>query len=302
MAEIQFADYIFPAFDQIVNEAAKYRYRSGGEFDCGKLTIRAPYGAVGHGGHYHSQSPEAYFAHTPGIKVVVPRSPIQAKGLLLASARDPNPIVFLEPKYGNFDIIFDQFSRVSLIYTTPRVPCDVRYFVPLLYRMLITSWNPILCPIHIFRYMYRGASEDVPIGDYELPLGKADIMATGDDITLIGWGSQLQILRAAADMATEKLGISCELIDLRTIMPWDQETVINSVIKTGRCVVAHEAPLSAGFAGEISSVIQENCFLHLEAPVQRVCGWDTPFPLTNEPFYVPDKFRCFEAIKKVVEY
>ena len=150
--------------------------------------------------------------------------------------------------------------------------------------------------------MYRGASEDVPIGDYELPLGKADIMTSGDDITLIGWGSQLQILRAAADMATEKLGVSCELIDLRTIMPWDQETVVNSVIKTGRCVVAHEAPLSAGFAGEISSVIQENCFLHLEAPVQRVCGWDTPFPLTNEPFYVPDKFRCFEAIKKAVEY
>lgn len=249
LAEIQFADYIFPAFDQIVNEAAKYRYRSGGEFDCGRLTIRAPYGAVGHGGHYHSQSPEAYFAHTPGVKVVVPRSPIQAKGLLLASARDPNPIVFLEPKY-----------------------------------------------------MYRGAAEDVPIGDYELPLSKADVMFEGSDVTLVGWGSQLQILRASAEMAKEKLGVSCELIDLRTIMPWDQTTIIESVIKTGRCVIAHEAPLSAGFAGEISSVVQENCFLHLEAPVQRVCGWDTPFPLTNEPFYVPDKFRCFEAIKRTVEY
>eukprot|EP00040_Diaphanoeca_grandis_P003955 m.26495 g.26495 ORF g.26495 m.26495 type:complete len:387 (-) comp15427_c0_seq1:97-1257(-) len=249
MAEIQFADYIFPAFDQIVNEAAKYRYRSGGEFDCGGLTIRAPYGAVGHGGHYHSQSPEAYFAHTPGIKVVVPRSPSQAKGLLLACARDPNPIVFLEPKY-----------------------------------------------------MYRGAAEEVPIGDFELPLSKADVMTEGTDITLIGWGSQLQILRAAADMATAQHGVSCELIDLRTIMPWDQETVIKSVLKTGRCVVAHEAPISAGFAGEISSVIQEHCFLHLEAPVQRVCGWDTPFPLTNEPFYVPDKFRCYEAIVKAINY
>jgi len=249
MAEIQFADYIFPAFDQLVNEAAKYRYRSGGEFDCGQLTVRAPYGAVGHGGHYHSQSPEAYFAHTPGLKVVVPRSPIQAKGLLLASARDPNPVIFFEPKY-----------------------------------------------------MYRGAAEEVPVGDYEIELSKAEVMTEGDDITLIGWGSQLQILRAAANMAEEKLGVSCELIDLRTIMPWDQETVIASVLKTGRCVVAHEAPVTGGFAGEISSKIQEECFLHLEAPVQRVCGWDTPFPLTNEPFYVPDKFRCFEAIKKAIEY
>lgn len=249
MAEIQFADYIFPAFDQIANEAAKYRYRSGGEFDCGGLTIRAPYGAVGHGGHYHSQSPEAYFAHTPGVKVVVPRSPIQAKGLLLASARDPNPVIFLEPKY-----------------------------------------------------MYRGAAEEVPICDYELPLGKADVMMTGTDVTLIGWGSQLQILRASADMAKEKLGVSCELIDLRTIMPWDSEAVCASVMKTGRCVVAHEAPLTAGFGAEIASTIQERCFLHLEAPIQRVCGWDTPFPLSNEPFYVPDKFRCFEAIKKVIEY
>jgi len=249
MAEIQFADYIFPAFDQIVNEAAKYRYRSGGEFDCGRLTIRAPYGAVGHGGHYHSQSPEAYFAHTPGVKVVVPRSPIQAKGLLLASARDPNPIVFLEPKY-----------------------------------------------------MYRGAAEEVPVGDYELPLGAADVMLEGDDVTLVGWGSQLQILRAAAQMAREQLGVSCEVIDLRTIMPWDADTVCRSVCKTGRCVVAHEAPLTGGFGAEVSSKVQEECFLHLEAPVQRVAGWDTPFPLSNEPFYVPDKFRCFEAIKKVVEY
>lgn len=249
MAEIQFADYIFPAFDQLVNEAAKYRYRSGGEFDCGSLTVRAPYGAVGHGGHYHSQSPEAYFAHTPGLKVVVPRSPIQAKGLLLASARDPNPVIFFEPKY-----------------------------------------------------MYRGAVEEVPIGDYEIPLSSADVMQKGDDITLIGWGSQLQILRAAAAMAEEKLGVSCEIIDLRTIVPWDQKTVCESVIKTGRCVVSHEAPITGGFGGEIIATIQEECFLNLEAPVGRVCGWDTPFPLSNEPFYVPDKHRCFEAIKATIEF
>jgi 2-oxoisovalerate dehydrogenase E1 component beta subunit len=142
----------------------------------------------------------------------------------------------------------------------------------------------------------------VPVGDYELPLGKADVMIEGSDVTLIGWGSQLQILRAAGEVAREKLGVSCELIDLRTIMPWDRETVCASVMKTGRCVIAHEAPLTAGFGAEISSSIQEECFLHLEAPIQRVCGWDTPFPLSNEPFYVPDKWRCYEAIKKVVEF
>jgi len=249
MCEIQFADYIFPAFDQIVNEAAKYRYRSGGEFDVGNLTIRSPYGAVGHGGHYHSQSPEAYFAHTPGLTVVIPRSPIQAKGLLLASARDPNPVIFFEPKA-----------------------------------------------------MYRGAAEEVPVGDFELPLRKAEVMIEGNDITLLGWGSQLQILRAAALMAEEQLGVSCELIDLRTILPWDQQTICESVVKTGRMVVAHEAPVTGGFAGEIIATVQNECFLHLEAPIQRVCGWDTPFPLTNEPFYVPDKHRCFEAIKRAIEY
>ena len=142
----------------------------------------------------------------------------------------------------------------------------------------------------------------VPIGDYELPLGVADVMLEGTDVTLVGWGSQLQILRASAAMAKDTLGVSCEVIDLRTISPWDREAVAASVIKTGRCVVAHEAPLTAGFGAEIAAAVQEDCFLHLEAPVQRVCGWDTPFPLSNEPFYVPDKFRCYEAIKKAVEY
>eukprot|EP00052_Salpingoeca_macrocollata_P031325 m.322482 g.322482 ORF g.322482 m.322482 type:complete len:369 (+) comp27019_c0_seq1:58-1164(+) len=249
IAEVQFADYIFPAFDQLVNEAAKYRYRSGNQFNCGKLTVRTPYGAVGHGGHYHSQSPEAYFAHTPGLKVVIPRSPIQAKGLLLASVRDPNPVIFFEPKY-----------------------------------------------------MYRGAVEQVPIGDYTLPLGVADVMQTGSDVSVIGYGSQIQVLRAACDMAREKLGVSCELIDLRTIVPWDRDCVIKSVKKTGRAVVSHEAPLTCGFGAELAASIQDECFLHLEAPVMRVCGWDVPFPLIFEPFYVPDKLRVFEAIKKAVEY
>lgn len=249
IAEIQFADYIFPAFDQIVNEAAKYRYRSGNLYDCGSLTIRAPCGAVGHGALYHSQMPEAFFGHTPGIKVVVPRSPSQAKGLLLASIRDKNPVIFLEPKI-----------------------------------------------------LYRQAVEEVPIHDYELPLSKAEVVIEGSDVTLLGWGTQVHVLREVVNMAYEKLGVSCELIDLRTIVPWDEETVTKSVIKTGRMVIAHEAPLTGGYAGEIASTVQQECFLNLEAPIQRVCGHDTPFPHVFEPFYLPDKFRCFEAVKKVIDF
>jgi len=248
IAEMQFADYIFPAFDQLVNEAAKYRYRSGDEFDCGGLTVRAPCGAVGHGGHYHSQSPEAYFAHTPGLKVVMPRSPKQAKGLLLASIREPDPVIFFEPKA-----------------------------------------------------LYRAAVEDVPVGDYMIPLGEADIMRRGDNITIVGWGAQLRVLENACDMA-EDLGISCELIDLQSILPWDVETIVNSVKKTGRLLISHEAPRTGGFAAEIASTVQEHCFLNLEAPIERVCGYDTPFPLVFEKYYVPDALKNFEAIKKTVDF
>lgn len=248
IVEIQFADYIFPAFDQIVNEAAKYRYRSGGQFDVKGLTIRSPYGAVGHGGLYHSQSPEAYFAHTPGLKVVMPRSPEQAKGLLLACIREPDPVIFFEPKG-----------------------------------------------------LYRLSSGQVPVGDYEIELGKAEIMREGTDITVIGYGAQMTVLERACDAAKEQ-GISCELIDLRTILPWDVETVVASVKKTGRCVISHEAPVTCGFAAEISATVQERCFVHLEAPIQRVCGYDTPFPLVFEKFYLPDQFKNLEAIKASVEF
>lgn len=249
IAEIQFADYIFPAFDQLVNEAAKFRYRSGDEFNCGGLTIRAPCGAVGHGGHYHSQSPEGYFAHTPGLKVVMPSNALEAKGLLLASIRDPNPVIFLEPKI-----------------------------------------------------LYRTSVDDVPDGDFMMPLGKAHIMQAGKDVTIVGWGAQLRVLAEGCAMAFARDGISCELINLRTIIPWDFETVAASVKKTGRLVVSHEAPKTGGFAAEVSADMQERCFLHLEAPVQRVCGYDTPFPLVYEKFYVPDVLRVYEAIKKAVYY
>ncbi|ELT94594.1 hypothetical protein CAPTEDRAFT_225843 [Capitella teleta] len=249
IAEIQFADYIFPAFDQIVNEAAKYRYRSGNLFDSGPLTIRAPCGAVGHGALYHSQSPEAYFAHTPGVRIVVPRGPMQAKGLLLSCVRSPDPCIFFEPKI-----------------------------------------------------LYRSAIEDVPVGDFELPLDKAEIMMEGSDVTVIGWGTQLHVLREVCNMAQEKLNVSCELIDLRTILPWDLETVAKSVVKTGRLMIAHEAPVTGGFASEIAASVQRECFLNLEAPIERVCGYDTPFPLAFEPFYMPDKWRCFEAIKRLITF
>merc|ERR1711931_318362 len=249
IAEIQFADYIFPAFDQIVNEAAKYRYRSGNLFDCGSLTFRATWGAVGHGALYHSQSPESYFAHTPGIKVVVPRGAAQAKGLLLSCIRDPNPCVFFEPKI-----------------------------------------------------LYRSAIDQVPVGDYEIPLGVAEVVSEGSDVTLIAWGTQVHVIREVAQMVQERLGVSCEVIDLRTILPWDRDTVFRSVRKTGRCIVSHEAPLTQGFGAELAASIQEKCFLNLEAPVQRVAGYDTPFPLIFEPFYMPTKWKIFDAVKKITDY
>eukprot|EP00928_Gymnodinium_smaydae_P061698 TRINITY_DN45728_c0_g1_i1.p1 TRINITY_DN45728_c0_g1~~TRINITY_DN45728_c0_g1_i1.p1 ORF type:complete len:795 (-),score=168.47 TRINITY_DN45728_c0_g1_i1:306-2690(-) len=251
IAEMQFADYIFPAFDQIVNEMAKYRYR-GGKDGCANITIRAPCSAVGHGSMYHSQSVESYFAHCPGLKIVVPRGPRQAKGLLLAAIRDPNPTLVFEPK--------------------------------VLYRAIV-----------------QGKDAQVPEGDYELPLGQADIVREGSDVTLLGWGSQIARLEAAAERAALE-GVSCEIVDLQTIIPWDVDTVAASVRKTGRLVVAHEAPSTNGFGAEIAAKIQERCFLHLEAPIQRVCGFDTHFPYAWEEFYVPSPARVLDAIKTAMHY
>jgi 2-oxoisovalerate dehydrogenase E1 component beta subunit len=248
VAEIQFADYIFPAFDQIVNESAKFRYRSGNQFDVGGLTFRTPYGGGIAGGHYHSQSPEAYFTQTPGLKVVIPRNPEQAKGLLLASIRDPNPVIFFEPKR-----------------------------------------------------LYRASVGEVPAGDYVIELGKAQVVKQGRDITVLAWGAQMEIVEKACERA-EKEGISCEIIDLRTLAPWDIETVAKSVTKTGRLLINHEAPLTGGFAGEIAATIQQECFLSLESPISRVCGLDTPYPLVHEKEYMPDELKTFEAIKATVAY
>lgn len=248
VAEIQFGDYIFPAFDQIVNETAKFRYRSGGQFSVGSLTIRTPYGGGIAGGHYHSQSPEAFFAHCPGIKIVIPRNPHQAKGLLLASIRDDNPVLFMEPKR-----------------------------------------------------LYRASVGDVPEGDYELPLGKAEVVKQGTDITLLAWGAQMEVIEKAAEMA-EKDGVSSEIIDLRSIQPWDVDTVCESVEKTGRLLINHEAPLTGGFAAEVATTVQERSFLYLESPIARVCGLDTPYPLAHEKEYMPDHLKTYEAIKRTMNY
>lgn len=248
VAEIQFADYIFPAFDQIVNEAAKFRYRSGNEFNVGGLVFRTPYGGGIAGAHYHSQSPEAYFAHTPGLKIVVPRNPHQAKGLLLASIACPDPVIFFEPKK-----------------------------------------------------LYRASVGEVPEEYYEIEIGKAEIVKPGNQVTVLAWGAQMEICEKAVEMA-EAAGISCELIDLRSILPWDVDTVAESVKKTGRLVINHEAPLTGGFAGEIAATIQERCFLHLESPIQRVCGLDTPYPLALEKEYVADHLKTFEAIKAAMNF
>ncbi|GHC26285.1 alpha-ketoacid dehydrogenase subunit beta [Aidingimonas halophila] len=248
IAEIQFADYIFPAFDQLVNETAKFRYRSGNLFNVAGLTIRAPYGGGISGGLYHSQSPEAYFTHTPGLKIVVPRNPYQAKGLLLASIRDANPVLFFEPKR-----------------------------------------------------LYRAATGEVPDADYQLPLGNAEILKEGNDVTVLGWGAQMTMIEAAVEMV-ENEGVSCEVIDLRTLLPWDVDTVAESVFKTGRLVITHEAPLTGGFAGEIAATIQERCFLYLESPIARVAGLDTPFPLTLEKEYMPDQWKLHDAIKASIEF
>ncbi len=245
--EIQFADFIFPAFDQIVNEVAKYRHRSGGQYPC-PMTIRTPYGGGIKGGHYHSQSPEALFIHTPGLKVVCPATPRDAKGLLTAAIRDPDPVLFLEPKR-----------------------------------------------------MYRAAKGEVPEGELVLPLGQAAVTRQGTQVTLIAWGAMWHEAERAAREA-EAAGLDVEVLDLRSLQPLDLDTIVASVKKTGRAVVVHEAPLTCGFGAELVALIQERCFLWLEAPVIRVTGFDTPFPYTLENEYLPRAPRILQALRQTVSF
>ena len=246
ISEIQFADYIFPAFDQIVNELAKYRYRSGGQYCC-PMVIRTPYGGGIKGGHYHSQSPEAHFVHTPGLKVVVPSNPYDAKGLLISAIRSEDPVLFLEPKR-----------------------------------------------------IYRGVKGEVPAGDYIVPLEKAALVRQGDQCTVIAYGSMLHTAREAVDLAAAK-GIRCDLIDMRTLLPFDVEAVLDSVRKTGRAVIVHEAPRTCGFGAELSATIAEKGLFYLEAPVRRITGFDTPFPYTWERGYLPDAGRILAGIEETLK-
>ena len=275
IAEVQFADYIFPAFNQIVNEAAKMRYRSGGLFDCGGLTVRAPCGAVGHGGLYHSQSPEAFFAHVPGIKVVMPSGPREARGLLLGSILDRNPVIFLEPK---------------MLYRT-----SVEGVAPL------RGGEPPGAGSAGGRRGAGGAGSGIDERDV-IPLGEARTARAGGDVTLVGWGQQVGVLLGAAGQLSEEHGVEAEVIDLRTILPWDREAVFASVEKTGRLLVSHEAPLTGGFAAEVVSAAADACFLRLEAPPARVTGWDTPFPCVLEPAYLPGQARVVEEALRLVKF
>ena len=245
--EIQFADFIYPAYDQIVNELAKFRYRSGGQYPC-PVVIRTPYGGGIRGGHYHSQSPEAYFAHTPGLKVVIPSNPYDAKGLLLSAIRGEDPVIFMEPK------------RV-----------------------------------------YRAAKGEVPEGDYTVPFGQAKVVREGSQLTVLCYGAMVHTCVEAAQMA-EKDGFDPEIIDLRTLLPLDAETVLASVRKTGRVVIAHEAPKTCGYGAELAAMIAEKALLSLEAPINRVAGFDTPFPYTLENEYLPSPDRVALAIKQTAQF
>lgn len=252
IVEIQFADYVYPAFDQIVNEACKFRYRGGGtKENCGGMVIRMPCGGVGHGALYHTQSPESLFSHIPGARVVVPRSPSQAKGLLISAILNcSDPVIFMEPKI-----------------------------------------------------LYRAAEEFVPREAFELPLDKAEVLKEGKDLTIISYGHPLYICsQAIQHLEKEMKDVSIELIDLRAIYPWDRETIMKSVNKTGRAVIVHESMKNAGVGAEIAASIQEEAFLRLEAPVQRVTGWDVHTGLIYEKWNFPDMVRIYDAMKRTLEY
>jgi Pyruvate/2-oxoglutarate dehydrogenase complex, dehydrogenase (E1) component, eukaryotic type, beta subunit len=247
VVEIQFLDFIYPAFDQIVNELAKMRYRTGGQFSA-PIVIRAPFGGGVKGGLYHSQSTETFFIHTAGLKVVAPSTPYDAKGLLISSMRAEDPVLFLEPK------------RV-----------------------------------------YRAVREDVPQGDYVVPIGQAKRVRDGSDVTVFSYGSMVHVVLEAAKKAEEK-GLNVEVIDLRTLWPIDIDSIITSVKKTGRVVIVHDAPKTLGLGAEISALIAERAIEYLAAPILRVTGFDTPFPYALEDYYLPNVQRVIRAINKVMSY
>ena len=259
VAEIQFADYIYPGLDQIISELARIRYRSGGDF-FSPVTIRTPCGGGIRGGQTHSQSPEALFTHVTGIKTVMPSTPYDAKGLLISAIESNDPVIFFEPKRiynGPFDGDPDKPS---------------------------VGWQS-----------HPGG--EVPDGYYSIPIGKASLVEEGDDLTIITYGTMVHVSQAAV----RKAGVSADVIDVRTLAPLDPATLTQSVEKTGRCLIAHEASRFCGYGAELAASIQKECFWHLEAPIGRVTGWDTPYPHAFEWEYFPGQQRVVDGIRKVLE-
>ena len=259
VAEIQFADYIYPGIDQVVSELARLRYRSAGEFSS-PVTIRTPCGGGIRGGQTHSQSPEALFTHISGVRTVMPSNPYDAKGLLISAIESDDPILFFEPKRiynGPFD-------------GDPKKPA--------------VSWA-------------AHPKGDVPEGHYTVPLDKAEVVRSGSALTIVTYGTLVHVAQAAAEITS----VDAEIIDVRTLAPLDIDTITESVKKTGRCLVAHEATRTSGFGAELIASIQETCFWHLEAPIERVAGWDTPYPHAFEWQYFPGQKRLIAAIGAVME-
>ncbi len=259
IVEIQFADYIYPGFDQIVSELAKLRYRSCGEF-FSPVTIRTPCGGGIRGGQTHSQSPEGIFTHVSGIKTIMPSNPYDAKGLLISAIASDDPVIYFEPKRiynGPFD-------------GDPDKPA--------------VSWA-------------SHPKGEVPEGHYTVPIGDAEIVRDGSEMTIVTYGTLVHIAVAAA----EATGVDVEVVDVRSLSPLDVKTITDSVKKTGRCMVAHEATRFGGYGAELAATIQKDCFYHLEAPISRVAGWDTPYPHAFEWQYFPGKKRLVAGIRQVME-
>jgi 2-oxoisovalerate dehydrogenase E1 component beta subunit len=259
VAEIQFADYMYPGYDQIVSEAARLRHRSAGDFTA-PIVVRMPCGGGIFGGQTHSQSPEALFTHVCGIKTVIPSNPHDAKGLLIAAIEDDDPVIFLEPKR---------------LYNGP---FDGHHDRP------IVAWS-------------KHALGETPDGHYTVPLGEAALRREGTAVTVLAYGTMVHV----AEAAVAEAGVDAEILDLRTLVPLDVEAITRSVRKTGRCVVLHEATRTSGFGAELSAQVQERCFHHLEAPILRVTGWDTPYPHAQEWDYFPGPARVARALHAVME-
>lgn len=259
VAEIQFADYVYPAYDQLASEAARLRFRSAGQFSA-PMTVRMPCGGGIYGGQTHSQSPEAIFTQVCGLRTVMPSNPYDAKGLLIAAIENDDPVIFLEPKR---------------LYNGP---FDGHHDRP------VTPWS-------------KHAASAVPEGYYRVPLDSAAIVRPGSDVTVLTYGTTVYVAVTAA----EETGIDAEVIDLRSLWPLDLDTIVESVRKTGRCVVVHEATRTCGFGAELVALVQEHCFHHLEAPIERVTGWDTPYPHAQEWAYFPGPTRVGAALQRVME-